>query len=190
MTEPGVVPAWVAEMDYAVAEPVLDAVRAAVDRGELGYPRMDRSGGELGSAYAGFAERHFGARVLADHVLPTADVTVGVRVALEVLSDPGPVVLPLPAYDPQHGLAQVTGREQWELPVDPDGERYAIDLDALDALFAKGARTLLLTQPHNPGGHAHTREELEGIREVVTRHDGRVVSDEIHGPLVLPGAQH
>ena len=65
-----------------------------------------------------------------------------------------------------------------------------VDLDALDRLFARGARTLLLTQPHNPGGHVHTRAELEGIRDVVTRHGARVVSDEIHGPLVLPGAEH
>jgi cystathionine beta-lyase len=189
-TEPGMIPAWVAEMDYAVAEPITAAVRAAVERGELGYPRYQRCGGDLGSAYAGFAERHFGHEVRPDRVLPTADVTVGVRIALEVLSEPGPMVLPLPAYDPQHGLAQITGREQWDLPVDPDGETYAVDLDALDRLLAQGARTLLLNQPHNPGGHVHTRTELEGIRDVVVKHGARVVSDEIHGPLVLPGAEH
>jgi cystathionine beta-lyase len=188
--EPGVLPAWVAEMDYAVAEPVLDAVRAAVDRGELGYPSFVRSGGPLGEAYSGFALRHYGTGVPPDRVLPTADVTVGVRVALDVLSERAPMVLPLPAYDPQLGLGQVTGLEQWDLPVDPDGDRYVVDLDALDRLFARGARTLLLTQPHNPGGHVHTRSELEAIRDVVTRHGARVVSDEIHGPLVLPGAEH
>jgi cystathionine beta-lyase len=188
--EPGVIPAWVAEMDYAVAEPVRAALRDAVERGEVGYPAFVRAGGPIGEAYAGFARRHFGTDVPADRVLPTADVTVGVRVALEVLSERAPMVLPLPAYDPQHGLAQVTGREQWDLPVDPDGDSYVVDLDALDRLFARGARTLLLTQPHNPGGHVHTRAELEGIRDVVTRHGGRVVSDEIHGPLVLPGAEH
>jgi cysteine-S-conjugate beta-lyase len=188
--EPGVLPAWVAEMDYAVAEPVTAALVEAVRRGEVGYPAFERQGGPLGEAYAAFALRHFGVGVPADRVLPTADVTVGVRLALEVLSERAPMVLPLPAYDPQHGLARITGMEQWDLPVDPDGDRYVVDLDALDALFAKGARTLLLTQPHNPGGHVHTRAELEGIRDVVARHGGRVVSDEIHGPLVLPGAEH
>ncbi|HEY2636187.1 MAG TPA: aminotransferase class I/II-fold pyridoxal phosphate-dependent enzyme, partial [Solirubrobacteraceae bacterium] len=53
-----------------------------------------------------------------------------------------------------------------------------------------GARTLLLTQPHNPWGRVFERSELEGIRDVVTRHGARVVSDEIHAPLVLPGATH
>ena len=190
-TEPGVIPAWVAEMDYAVAEPITAAVRAGVERGEMGYPRVRAvAAASSATAYAGFAQRHFGTVVPADRVLPTADVTVGVRIALEVLSERAPMVLPLPAYDPQHGLAQITGREQWDLPVDPDGDGYVVDLDALDRLFARGARTLLLTQPHNPGGHVHTRAELEGIRDVVVRHGGRVVSDEIHGPLVLPGAEH
>jgi len=189
-TEPGVIPAWVAEMDYAVAEPVTAAVLAAVERGELGYPAFQRSGGRLGEAYAGFAERRLGWSVPPDRVLPTADVTVGVRIALDVLSERAPMVLPVPAYDPQHGLAQITGLEQWDLPVAPDADSYVLDLDELDRLFARGARTLLLTQPHNPAGHVHTRSELEGIRDVVARHGGRVISDEIHAPLVLPGAQH
>lgn len=188
--EPGVIPAWVAEMDYAVAEPITAALHDAVARGVLGYPSFTGSGAVLGEAYTGFARRHFDLEVAPDRVVPTADVTFGVRVALEVLSDPGPMVLPVPAYDPQHGLAQITGREQWNLPVDPDGDDYVVDLDALAQLFARGARTLLLTQPHNPGGHVYTRAELEGIRDVVTRYGGRVISDEIHGPLVLPGAQH
>ena len=191
MTEPGVLPAWVAEMDYAVAEPVLAALREAVDRGSLGYPRFELGGGDLGEAYAGFADRHFAQTVDPRHVLPTVDVTAGVRLALDVLSeDKSPMVLPLPAYAPQLGLAEITGRQQWDLPVTPDGDQYVLDLDHLDRLFAEGARTLLLTNPHNPCSHVHTRAELEGIRDLAVRHRARVVSDEIHAPLVLPGAEH
>jgi cysteine-S-conjugate beta-lyase len=118
------------------------------------------------------------------------DVTTGGRGALEVLSDPGPVVLPTPAYHPQLGVAGLSGRETWELPVDPAAESAMPDLDRLDDLFARGARTLLLTQPHNPLGHVHTRDQLEAVRDVVVRHGARVISDEIHAPLVLPGAEH
>ena len=69
-------------------------------------------------------------------------------------------------------------------------DRAEVDLDRLDRLFADGAQTLILTQPHNPWGRVFTRAELEGIRDVVVRHGARVVSDEIHAPLVLPGAEH
>ena len=191
MTEPGVIPAWVAEMDYAVAEPIVTAIRDAIERGELGYPRFDLGGGELGEAYAGFAGRHLGHEVDPRQVLATVDVTAGVRLALDVLSeDKAPMVLPLPAYSPQLGLAEVTNRPQWDLPVTPDGDEYVLDLDHLDRLFADGAGTLLLTNPHNPCSHVHTRAELEGIRDLALSHGARVISDEIHAPLVLPGAEH
>jgi len=188
--DPDVLPAWVAEMDYATAPAVADAIRRAVEDGVLGYPPFDLGGGALGEAYAGFAQRHYGQLVDPDHVQPVVDVTAGVRVALDVLSADGPVVLPTPAYHPQFGVIPLTGREVWELPVPPDADSGMVDLDRLDRLFTDGARTLLLTQPHNPLGHVYSRAELEGIRDVVVRHGGRVVSDEIHAPLVLPGAEH
>ena len=188
-TDPGVLPAWVAEMDYAPAPPITDAVADAVRSGAFGYPRFGH-GGELGAAYAGFAGRHFGHEVDPEHVLPVADVTAGVRLLLDVLSDPGPMVMPVPGYSPQLAIAQITGRARVDLALDPDARRAEIDLAALDGLFRRGARTLLLTQPHNPWGRVFTRAELEGVRDVVRRHGGRVISDEIHAPLVLPGAEH
>ena len=187
--DPDVLPAWVAEMDYALAPPVREALVQAVADGVTGYPTFGTDH-RLGESYAGFALRHFGWVVDPEQVLPTVDVTAGVRICLDVLCEPGPMVLPTPAYHPQFGVAGLTGRETWELPVEPDAESAMFDLDRLDALFSRGARTLLLTHPHNPLGHVYTREELEGIRDVVVRHGARVISDEIHAPLVLPGAQH
>lgn len=184
-----VLPAWVAEMDYALAPAVAEALRSAVDAGVTGYPRFDSSR-ELGEAYAGFAKRRLAQEVDPDWVLSTVDVTAGVRLALDLLSEPGAMVLPLPAYDPQLAIAEITGRERADLVLDPDAERAELDLDQLDALLAAGARTLLLTQPHNPWGRVFTRAELEGVRDVVVRHGARVISDEIHAPLALSGTEH
>lgn len=187
-----VLPAWVAEMDFALAPAVEEALLDAVRAGVTGYPAFDGvdDGGELGAAYAGFAARHWGHEIDPAWVIPTVDVTAGVRFVLDVLCDPAPMVMPVPAYAPQLEVAAVTGRERVDLVVSPDAERAELDLDRLDALLAAGARTLLLTQPHNPWGRVFTRAELEGVRDVVLRHGARVISDEIHAPLVLPGAEH
>ncbi len=187
--DPDVIPAWVAEMDFALAPPVAEALRQAVADGVTGYPPFD-IGGPLGVAYAGFAARHFGHEVDPGHVVPVVDVTAGVRVALDALSEPGPMVMPVPAYHPQLAIAEITGRERVDLVLDPDAERAEIDPDRLDALLRDGARTVLLTQPHNPWGRVFSRAELEDVREVVVRHGARVISDEIHAPLVLPGSEH
>jgi cysteine-S-conjugate beta-lyase len=183
-----VLPAWVAETDYAVDPVVMEAVQQALADGVTGYPREWDP--ELAEAYAGWSARHFGWAPEPEAVRPVVDVTAGVRLALDVLSGPGGVVYPTPGYNAQFGLASVTGREEVRLDVPATAERADIDLDRLDRLFADGAQTLILTQPHNPWGRVFTRAELEGVRDVVVRHGARVVSDEIHAPLVLPGAEH
>jgi cystathionine beta-lyase len=176
-------------MDYALDPIVHEALARAVQDGVTGYPVFGYTP-ELAEAYVGFAARHYGSVVEAAWVTPVVDVSTGVRVALDVLSEPGPVVFLVPGYSPQLDVAALTGRQRVDVVVDPDAERAEVDLDQLDALLAAGARTLLLTQPHNPWGRVFTRSELEGIRDVVVRHGARVVSDEIHAPLVLPGACH
>lgn len=184
-----VLPAWVAEMDYAADPVVLEAVQRMLADGITGYPLFGWDP-ELARTYAAWSDRHFGWAPEPETVHPVVDVTAGVRLAIDVFSGPGGVVFPTPGYNAQFGLASITGREEVRLDVPASADRAEIDLDRLDRLFADGAQTLILTQPHNPWGRVFTRAELEGIRDVVVRHGARVVSDEIHAPLVLPGAEH
>ncbi|MDF1604356.1 aminotransferase class I/II-fold pyridoxal phosphate-dependent enzyme [Nocardioides sp. YIM 152315] len=182
---PGVVPAWVAEMDYRQAEPITEALVDAVRRGALGYPPH---GDDLGAAFSGFAARHWGWEVGPEASMPTGGVMSGIRIALEVLCPPGPVVVPMPCYPPFRDVVAVTGRELVPVPLDPDSDDTRLDLAAVSRSFAAGARTLLLCNPHNPLGHVPSREELAALAALAREYDARVISDEIHAPLVLDGA--
>jgi cystathionine beta-lyase len=184
--EPGVIPAWVAEMDYWLAEPIEEALVAAVRRGTAGYPAFGDGG--IGKAFAGFAERHWSWSPPPDAAVVTGNVIAAIRIALETLCPPGPVVVPLPCYPPFREVVAITGRELVPVTVDPDAEDAALDLGAVEEAFAAGARTLLLCNPHNPLGRVPGRDELAALAELARRYDARVVADEIHGPLVLPGA--
>jgi cysteine-S-conjugate beta-lyase len=187
---PDVLPAWVAEMDVRPAPVVLDAVLDAVRRGMFGYPPRDDVTG-LPEATAAFLQRRFDLATDPDQVVLCGDVMAGVRLVLEVLCDPGPVVVPVPSYPPFLDVVPLTGRELVPVACTADAAgRPELDLDAISSALGSGARTLLLSQPHNPLGRAFTRTELEGLRDVVLAHGARVVSDEIHAPLVLAGTAH
>jgi cystathionine beta-lyase len=186
---PDVLPSWIAEMDVRPCPPVRRAVREAVERGEFGYPPLDARTG-LPQLVAGYQAEHFGWPVDPETVVLTADVMAGVRLVLEHLCEPAPVVVPVPAYPPFLDIVPLAGRELVTVPCVPDGRRTVLDLDATAAALAAGARTVLISAPHNPLGRAFDAKELLALRDVVERHGARVISDEIHSPLVLPGAGH
>lgn len=186
---PDVLPAWVAEADVAPAPAVTTAVRAAVEAGDFGYPVPDDASG-LPEALSAYAGRQWGWAVDPARVVVTADVMTGVLLALTALCDDAPVVVPTPAYPPFLGVVPQSGRELVTVPLDPDADCATLDLDAIDAALARGARTVLLCNPHNPWGRAFSAAELRGLLAVARARGARVVSDEIHAGLVLPGAQH
>jgi cystathionine beta-lyase len=184
-----VLPAWVAEMDVRPCPAIADALTDALRRGCLGYPAPDAYYG-LSEAVAAFMQRRFGRAVDPALVLSCADVMAGVRLVLETLCEPAPVVVPTPAYPPFLDVVGLTGRQLVTVPMTTDAGRPVLDIDAIGAALGAGARTVLIATPHNPVGRAYTVAELQALRDVAVRHGARVISDEIHAPLVLPGATH
>ncbi|GAA1877730.1 MalY/PatB family protein [Lapillicoccus jejuensis] len=185
-----VIPLWVAEMDFPTAPVVLDAVRRALDRESLGYP-LDAQRSGVADALAGWYEREHGWALDPARIVLVPNVVKGVGLALETVCADAPVVIPTPAYMPFFDVVHLRGLDHVPVPMvragDGAGAPWSLDLPGIDAALAAGARTVILCQPHNPLGHVHTREELLGLADVVERHGARVVSDEIHAPLVLEG---
>lgn len=184
-----VLPAWVAEIDVAPDPVVQAAVAEAVARGLTGYPPPDAETG-VPRAFSAYAQEQWAWDVDPANVVLTQDVMYGVQLALSVLCEDASVVVPTPTYPPFLDVVPLAGRELVAVPLDPDQKVAALDLERVDAALAAGARTVLLCNPHNPWGRVFRRAELLALLDVVQRHGARVVSDEIHAGLVLPGSVH
>ncbi|MEU5942767.1 MalY/PatB family protein [Micromonospora sp. NPDC047548] len=188
MHPPDVLPLWVAEMDVPLAPSVADALRRAIDLGDTGYAH----GTAYAEALSDFAARRWGwHNFRVDHATVVPDVMMGVVEVLRLVTDPGDaVVVCSPVYPPFYAFVSHADRQVIEAPLGPD---QRMDLAALDEAFRRaracGRRpAFLICNPHNPTGVVHRRDELEAVAELACRHGLRVISDEIHAPLVLPGA--
>ncbi|MGL5816974.1 MAG: MalY/PatB family protein [Phycicoccus sp.] len=185
---PDVLPLWVAEMDAAPCPAVVEAVCHAVARGDTGYGWAPR----YVASFAAFADDLWGWSVDPGAVRVVADVMVGVAEVLRtVTGEGGPVVVSPPVYNAFYGFIEATGRRVVEAPLSSSGR---LDGEALRTAFraatAGGERAAyLLCNPQNPTGVVHTSRELALVAALAGEHDVRVVSDEVHAPLVLPGSQ-
>lgn len=185
--DPDVLALWVAEMDFPTAPSVLEAIQAAVDREQFGYPVLEAATG-VPQATAEWSKKRYGWEIDPEriHVLP--DVLTGVELAVEAFSpEDSPVILPTPAYMPFFEVAKVARRPLVQVPMLIDGGRFVLDLDAIDAALQNGSGTLILCNPYNPLGRAFSRDELVALADLVDRHGARVVSDEIHAPITYDG---
>jgi cystathionine beta-lyase len=185
-----VLPAWVADMDFPVAEPIRRYLEQAVAGSDLGYA-VNPTPQSLPSVFAERMQTRYGWNVDPERVEVLTDVVQGLYVALLVYSEAGDAAITqLPIYPPFLHSLRETGRRRIESPLVAGRERYEIDFDALRARIDNRTRLLLLSNPQNPSGRAFTRAELEQLAELALARDLIVVSDEIHSELVYPDAAH
>jgi len=184
---PDVLPLWVAEMDAAPCAAVVEAVTAAVRRGDTGYGWGPR----YAAAVARYARDSWGWELDPSSSQVVTDVMIGASEVLRLLTDPGgPVVVSPPVYDSFFGFVDAIGRRRVDAPLTSAGR---LDPEALASAFreatSRGERAAyLLCNPQNPTGTLHSPEELATLAALAREHGVRVVSDEVHSPLVLPGS--
>lgn len=198
---PDVLAAWVAEMDYPIAPVIREALLEAIDREDYGYPLNDAESG-VPEALAGWLRERHGWAADPRRIFLVPDVLKGIELAIETYSPDGTaVVVPTPTYAPFFEVVRVCGRELVPVPMSTvpmstgpmstvPMSGSAMDLDRIAAALAAGARTVLISNPQNPTGRAYTAAELAGLMRVVERYGARLISDDVHSPLTLPGARY
>ena len=183
-----VIPLWVADMDFKAAPAILEAVKKRAEHGVFGYNIVPESYYE--AVISWFHRRHQW-EIQRQWILYTTAVVPAMSCVIKALTMPGEKVLILsPAYNCFFSSIKNNGCEVLESPMKAVDESFEVDFDDFEAKCADEKTTLfLLCNPHNPSGRVWTREELQRMYDICQQHGVKVVSDEIHCELVMPGHQ-
>lgn len=170
---------------------MLEAAQAAIASGHNQYPPGPGIP-ELRNAIAEHQAARYGLIHDPDtEVLVTVGATEAISAALLALVQQGDEVLLIePYYDSYAAAVALAGARRRCVPLVADGDRFALDLDALSSAITPATRALLLNSPHNPTGTVLRRPELEALAALAVEHDLLVISDEVYEHLVFDRAQH
>jgi cysteine-S-conjugate beta-lyase len=184
-------PFWVADMDFACAEPIIKALHERVDRLIFGYS-SSHTDDRYFRAVCGWYERRFDWLINSEDIVYSPGVVPAIGFIIDLLTEPGDgVILQRPVYFPFSVMIFTRNRiiVNNEL-LDRDGY-YEMDFADLELKASDPKNKLLiLCSPHNPVGRVWTEVELQKVVDICRRHEVTIISDEIHCDLVRVGVQH
>ena len=183
-----VLPLWVADMDFAVPEPVIRALQERVAHGIFGYGLPP---GSLREVIQGRLARLYGWHVETGEIFFVPGVVTGFNLACHAIGAPGDEVLvETPVYPPMLSAPGDAERICKVVPLVEGRERYEHDFDAFEQAVTEHTSLFLFCNPHNPVGRVFETTELERLAEICLRHDIVICSDEIHCDFTYQGHRH
>lgn len=184
--EDGVIPMWVADMDFQAAPCIRQAMKERVDHGVFGYTLVPNSYYE--SIISWFDRRHQW-HIDRNWILYTSGVVPAISAIIKALTEPGDKVLvQTPVYNCFFSSIRNNGCTTAENALVRKGNSYEIDFDDFERQAAdEKTKVFLLCNPHNPAGRVWTPDELSRMNDICLRHGVKVIADEIHCELVMPG---
>ena len=182
------IPMWVADMDLASPDFVLDAIKKRCDHGILGYTMIPK-GWYL--SICSWLKRRYDWEVDSKDLGFIPGIVSGIALAIQCFTKPGDkVLIQTPVYPPFMYLPKNNGREVVINQLVYDNATYSIDFDDFEKKASSGCKMFILCSPHNPGGRVWSSNELKRMAEICLSHGLIIVSDEIHADLTLPGFKH
>ena len=182
----GVIPMWVADMDFMAAPAIQEALRKRVEHGVFGYTLVPDA---YYDAIVNWFGRYHHWTIDRQDIIYTTGVVPAISCAIQALTMGGEnVLIQTPVYNCFFSSIRNSGSNILENPLKRQGDTYVIDFDDFARKCADEKTTaFLLCNPHNPAGRVWTKEELTRMNDICMRHHVRVIADEIHCELVMPG---
>lgn len=182
-----ILPLWIADMDFATPAPIGEAIKRRLEHPVLGYTVAPQ---KYYIALQKWFEQRYGFTPKLEELNYTPGVVSGIYKVIQCLTEVGDgIVIMPPVYYPFFNVTLGSGRKLIEAPLIMDNHEMQIDWKRLDEALS-GARALIISHPHNPGGRVWRLEELQRVAELAKKHNAYIISDEIHADLTFPEHQH
>ena len=179
---------WVADMDFATPDFIIDALKRRLDHPVLGYP-VQYDG--YWQSVVDWIRSHHGWQVEREWMRYIPGIVKGIGMVVNVFTKPGDkIIIQPPVYHPFRLVPEHNDREIVMNPLRQVGDTYEMDFEQLEQVIDDKCKILILANPHNPVGITWSRDTLVRLADIAVKHNLIVISDEIHCDMALYGNKH
>ena len=179
---------WVADMDFATPDFIIDALKKRLDHPVLGYP-VQYDG--YWQSVVNWIYNHHGWQVQREWMRYIPGIVKGIGMVVNVFTQPGDkIIIQPPVYHPFRLVPEHNGRDIVTNPLRHEGDSYTMDFEQLEQVIDDKCRILILANPHNPIGITWDKATLARLADIAVKHNLIVISDEIHCDMALYGNKH
>ena len=179
---------WVADMDFATPDFIIDALKRRLDHPVLGYP-VQYDG--YWQSVVDWIYNHHGWQVQREWMRYIPGIVKGIGMVVNVFTKPGDkIIIQPPVYHPFRLVPEHNGRDIVMNPLRHEGDSYTMDFEQLEQVIDDKCRILILANPHNPIGITWDKATLARLADIAVKHNLIVISDEIHCDMALYGNKH
>jgi len=184
----GLLPLWVADMDFRTPDFITDAIRRRLDHPVFGYTCL------TDDYYDGIIRWNKNLHnwdLQREWISFVPGIVKAIACAVEFFTQPGDkVIIQPPVYHPFRLVPLNLNREVACNPLILRDGTYEMDFDNLESIIDKRCKLLILSSPHNPAGIVWDKATLKQLAAICHKHNIIVISDEIHSEMVYPGYIH
>ena len=179
-------PFWVADMDFASAPVILEALHRRVDHGIFGYAQAHQ---ELNDAIIDYLRDRRSASVPLEHIVHLGGLVPALSLAIRAFCTPEEAAFTsTPVYPPFLGTHHDAHAQLISLDHTMVDGQWAFDWEAMENAVTPKTKVFLLCNPQNPLGRVFSKEEITKLANFCETHDLVLVSDEIHCDLIFDEA--
>lgn len=184
----GLLPFWIADSDFATLPEITQAIVKRLEHPIVGYSDVYE---ECVDAISGWYERRHGYKIPTSAMLLGSGVVTSIRFTINALTEKNDKVMIFsPIYDPFFKIIENSDRTVVDCQLVLTEGKYTIDFEKMELNLREGVKVVLLCNPHNPVGRVWTYKELEKIANLCEKYDAYLLSDEIHGDILLYGNKY
>ncbi len=182
------IPLWVADMDFATPDFIVEALKKRCEHPVFGYTFDDD---EYYESIQTWLDYKYHWKTEREWISYIPGIVKGIGLAVQCFTQPGDkVIIQPPVYHPFRLVSTRMGREVVYNPLKLEDGVYKMDFEQLESLIDKDCKMLILSNPHNPGGVVWEKEALVKLAQICSAHGILVISDEIHAEMTYPQFRH